>query len=77
MKLKVKGRKDAEEDMKKQVEEESVKVGLGGKMHLADQDGVLALIRLLPSSSESDYHHLLGILPEFKHWSLSLIKDFN
>ena len=36
-------------------------------MHFADQDGVLALIRLLLGSGEYDHPHLLEILPDFKH----------
>ena len=39
-------------------------------MYFADQSGVLPLIRLLLGQGESGQPHLLGILPDFKHWSL-------
>ena len=41
-------------------------------MHLKDQSGVLALIRLLLGRGESGDSQLLGILQDFKHWHLSL-----
>ena len=40
-------------------------------MHFADQSGVLALIIFLLCCGESGNPHLLGILPDFKHWCLS------
>ena len=46
-------------------------------MHFADQSGVLASIRLLQGRGESDHPRLLGILPDFKHWCLSLIGRLN
>ena len=39
-------------------------------MLFADQSGVLELIRLLLGRGESGQRHLLGNLPDFKHWSL-------
>ena len=43
-------------------------------MHFADLTGVLASIRFLLSSGESGHPHLLGMLPDFTHWSLLSIK---
>ena len=40
-------------------------------MYFADQSGVLVLIRLLLGRGEYGQHHLLGILPDIKHWCLS------
>ena len=39
-------------------------------MHFAFQSEVLVLIRLLLGGGESGYPHLLGILPDFRYWSL-------
>ena len=41
-------------------------------MHFADQGGVLALIRLLLARGESGHSQLFEILPDIKHWCLSL-----
>ena len=41
-------------------------------MHFADRSGLLALIRLLLGGGESGHPHLLGFLPDFRHWSLPL-----
>ena len=41
-------------------------------MHFADQNGVSALTRLLLGCGNSGHPHLLGILPDCRHWCLSL-----
>ena len=50
-------------------------------MHFVDQNGVLALIRLLLGCGEYGHPHLLGKLPDFKYWcpplSLNHISDMH
>ena len=47
-------------------------------MHFADQIVVLVLVRLLLGRGEPGHPHLLGVLPDFKHWCLcSLVGMFN
>ena len=43
-----------------------------GKMYIDDQSGLLMLIRLLMDWGEFGHPHLLGILPDFRHWCLFL-----
>ena len=44
-------------------------------MHFADQCAVLAYFRWLLGRGESGHPHLLAILPDFKHWCLSLCRN--
>ena len=39
-------------------------------MHCDNQNGVLALIALPQGGGEPSHPHLLGILQDFRHWSL-------
>ena len=55
----------------RQVEEESVKVGLRRVDALCRSKWSVAEIRLLVSCGESDHSHMLGILSHFKDWCLS------
>ena len=42
-------------------------------MNFADRGGLLALIIFLLVLGESGHHLFFGILPDFKHWCLSLL----
>ena len=41
-------------------------------MHFIDQCVIDVLIWLPLGCGDSGYHHMLGVLPDFKYWSLSL-----
>ena len=53
---------------KRQVEEESMKVGFRREIHFSDQSVFLALIRLLLDRGEYGLPRMLGALPDLKHW---------
>ena len=57
---------------KKQVGEESVKIGLRREDALWRSMWSVGVTQIAAGSGESDPSHLLGILPDFKHWCLSL-----
>ena len=52
--------------------EKGLKFVCAGKNHIVDQIGLLVLIRLPLGLGKCGHQHLLGILPDSKHWVFSL-----
>ena len=67
----------AKEDMEKQVEVKSVKIGLRREDEHCLSKWSVGIKRLLLGWGQSGYAHLMGILLDFKHWRLSIKHHLN